>query len=147
MNNDQRKKRRVQFAEAEDDASKRSKATTNDTRLHSGKYTLESDEEDDDEQSNGKKLDEGDFVEMGRENATIDFDDEVKITPFNVDEELEDGNYDETGCFQWKKKDVRQFKSNRNLKTKMFFHRCFRKKKFAMLGSMKSIGPMLKTTN
>jgi hypothetical protein len=30
----------------------------------------------------------------------------VKITPFNIDEELEDGHYDETGCFQWKKKDV-----------------------------------------
>lgn len=107
MNSAQGMKRRVQFAE-ETDESKRAKATTatDDTRLHSGKYTLESDEEDDDEQANGKKLDERDFVEMGRENATIDFDDEVKITPFNVDEELEDGDYDETGCFQWKKKDV-----------------------------------------
>lgn len=46
-------------------------------------------------------------VEIGLENATIGFDDDVKITPFNIDEELEDGHYDESGCFQWKKKDVK----------------------------------------
>jgi len=46
------------------------------------------------------------FSEIGQERATIGFDDDVKITPFNIDEELEDGHYDDTGCFQWKKKDV-----------------------------------------
>ena len=46
------------------------------------------------------------FIEIGQEHATIGFDDDVKITPFNIDEELEDGHYDESGCFQWKKKDV-----------------------------------------
>jgi len=30
----------------------------------------------------------------------------VKITPFNVEEELDEGHYDEAGCFHWKKKDV-----------------------------------------
>jgi hypothetical protein len=46
------------------------------------------------------------FSDIGQEQATIGFDDEVKITPFNVDEEMEEGHYDETGCFHWKKKDV-----------------------------------------
>jgi hypothetical protein len=46
------------------------------------------------------------FSEIGQERATIGFDDDVKITPFNIDEELDEGHYDETGCFQWKKKDV-----------------------------------------
>ncbi len=44
--------------------------------------------------------------DIGQERATIGFDDDVKITPFNIDEELDEGHYDETGCFQWKKKDV-----------------------------------------
>jgi len=46
-----------------------------------------------------------DLDEIGQQSATIGFDDDVKITPFNLDEELEDGHYDETGSFQWKKKD------------------------------------------
>jgi len=46
------------------------------------------------------------FVEIGQERATIGFDDDVKITPFNVEEELDEGHYDEEGCFHWKKKDV-----------------------------------------
>ncbi len=47
------------------------------------------------------------FLDIGQERATIGFDDDVKITPFNIEEELEEGHYDETGCFHWKKKDVR----------------------------------------
>jgi CD2 antigen cytoplasmic tail-binding protein 2 len=46
------------------------------------------------------------YLEIGQERTTIGFDDDVKITPFNIDEEMEEGHYDETGCFQWKKKDV-----------------------------------------
>lgn len=46
------------------------------------------------------------LLEIGQERATIGFDDDVKITPFNIDEELDEGHYDDTGCFQWKKKDV-----------------------------------------
>jgi len=46
------------------------------------------------------------ILEIGQEQATIGFDDDVKITPFNIDDEMEDGHYDETGCFQWRKKDV-----------------------------------------
>jgi hypothetical protein len=28
------------------------------------------------------------------------------MTPFNIDEEMEEGHYDQTGCFQLKTKDV-----------------------------------------
>lgn len=67
----------------------------------------------------------------------------MKITPFNIDEELEDGHYDETGSFQWKKKDV-NFHFGFFL---LFFENLFRKKKFMMHGLMKSIGQMSKITN
>ncbi len=47
----EKKKRKVGFIE-QDQGNKKQKNPTNDTRLHSGKYTLDSDEEDDDEQAN-----------------------------------------------------------------------------------------------
>ena len=47
------------------------------------------------------------FEDIGQEKATIGFDDDVKITPFNIDEEMEEGHYDESGTFHWKKKDVK----------------------------------------
>ncbi|CAF2634990.1 unnamed protein product [Rotaria sp. Silwood2] len=101
---DDKKKRKVTFHEITEE-HKKQKNTTNDTRLHSGKYTLDSDEDDDDEQGNVKQMNQNDLDEIGQESATIGFDNDVKITPFNIDEELEEGHYDETGCFQWKKKD------------------------------------------
>lgn len=76
---------------------------------------------------------------IAQEKATIGFDDDVKITPFNIDEELEDGHYDETGCFRWNKKDVSQWKYIKLLVYGLLF---IRKKKSMMLGSMISIGPM-----
>ncbi|UJR13398.1 hypothetical protein I4U23_000413 [Adineta vaga] len=103
----EKKKRKVTFKEV-DEGNKKQKQnqTTQDTRLHSGKYTLDSDEDDDDDdQGNEKEMNQDNLEEIGQERATIGFDDDVKITPFNIDEELEDGHYDETGCFQWKKKD------------------------------------------
>ncbi|CAF1036439.1 unnamed protein product [Rotaria sordida] len=103
---DDKKKRKVSFQDINDE-HKKQKYTTHDTRLHSGKYTLDSDEDDDDaEQGNVKEMNQNDLDEIGQESATIGFDDDVKITPFNIDEELEEGHYDETGCYQWKKKDV-----------------------------------------
>ncbi|CAF1066145.1 unnamed protein product [Rotaria sordida] len=102
---DDKKKRKVSFQDINDE-HKKQKYTTHDTRLHSGKYTLDSDEDDDDaEQGNVKEMNQNDLDEIGQESATIGFDDDVKITPFNIDEELEEGHYDETGCYQWKKKD------------------------------------------
>lgn len=50
------KKRKVQFAEFDEEAKKQKNTTASDTRLHSGKYTLESDEEDDEEQANEKEM-------------------------------------------------------------------------------------------
>ena len=50
MNNTEGKKRKVRF-DVVDEEIKKQKATTTDTRLHSGKYTLDSDEEDDERTS------------------------------------------------------------------------------------------------
>ena len=70
MNKDEKKKRKVDFSEV-DEENKRSKNVTTDTRLHSGKYTLESDEEDEEEQAAGKEMNqdelEGLFKRTDRE--------------------------------------------------------------------------------
>lgn len=60
MNKDEKKKRKVTFSEV-DEENKRSKKVTTDTRLHSGKYTLDSDEDDDEEQAAGKQMNQDDF--------------------------------------------------------------------------------------
>jgi hypothetical protein len=60
MNISEKKKRQVNFAEI-DEETKKQKTTTNDTRLHSGKYTLDSDEEDDDNQDDNKEMNENDL--------------------------------------------------------------------------------------
>ncbi|CAM4852836.1 unnamed protein product [Rotaria socialis] len=104
------RKRKVTFKtdEESDQTNKKQKKFTNEsgnTRLHSGKYTLDSDEEDEEEKDNAKIMNSDDLDDIGQEQATIGFDNDVKITPFNIDEEMEDGHYDESGCFQWKKKD------------------------------------------
>ncbi|CAF0733994.1 unnamed protein product [Rotaria sordida] len=104
----ERKRKIVSTTDIEtDQTSKKQKKLPNEsenTRLHSGKYTLDSDE-DDDEQDNAKTMNQDDLDDIGQEKATIGFDDEVKITPFNIEEEMEEGHYDESGCFQWRKKD------------------------------------------
>jgi hypothetical protein len=60
MNPIEKKKRKVTFTEV-DEENKRQKQITNGTRLHSGKYTLDSDEEDDDEQANTKETNPDDL--------------------------------------------------------------------------------------
>ncbi|CAF0966942.1 unnamed protein product [Adineta ricciae] len=104
MDREEKKKRKVLFQEFDEEIKKQRKTVKN-TRLHSGKYTLDSDEEDEDDEKEGneKELNQDDYE--AQEKATIGFDEDVKITPFNIDEELEDGHYDETGCFRWNKKD------------------------------------------
>jgi hypothetical protein len=57
---DEKKKRKVTFVELEE-GNKKSKPTSNDTRLHSGKYTLDSDEEDDEEQIDNKEMNQNDL--------------------------------------------------------------------------------------
>ena len=51
------------------------------------KHSLDSDEEDN-EQISGKMVD--DDIE-GQEDSTVDFDDGIKVTPFNLKEEMEEG--------------------------------------------------------
>ncbi|GAB6030158.1 CD2 antigen cytoplasmic tail-binding protein 2 [Chamberlinius hualienensis] len=60
------------------------------------KHTLDSDEEDDD--SKKYEIMEDDDVE-GQEDETIDYDGDIKITPFNIKEELEEGHFDKDGNY------------------------------------------------
>nr|XP_020669179.1 CD2 antigen cytoplasmic tail-binding protein 2 isoform X1 [Pogona vitticeps]XP_020669181.1 CD2 antigen cytoplasmic tail-binding protein 2 isoform X1 [Pogona vitticeps] len=70
-----------------------------------GKHSLDSDEEDDeDDEGRGSKYDilASDDVE-GQESATIDYEDGVRITPFNLQEEMEEGHFDSEGNYFLKK--------------------------------------------
>ncbi|XP_029364461.1 CD2 antigen cytoplasmic tail-binding protein 2 [Echeneis naucrates] len=69
-----------------------------------GKHSLDSDEEDDGEDSKTSKYDilASDDVD-GQEGATIDYDEGVSITPFNLDEEMEEGHFDSEGNYFIKK--------------------------------------------
>ncbi|KFD52724.1 hypothetical protein M513_06380 [Trichuris suis] len=57
-------------------------------------HTLDSDEE---EEQKYRVLDVNTVV--GQEEKTIDFDEETKITPFNMAEELDEGHFDSEGTF------------------------------------------------
>ncbi|XP_012681357.1 CD2 antigen cytoplasmic tail-binding protein 2 [Clupea harengus] len=70
-----------------------------------GKHSLDSDEEDEGEdKDNGNKYNilDSDDVE-GQENATIDCDEGVPITPFNLKDEMEEGYFDAEGNYFVKK--------------------------------------------
>jgi len=69
------------------------------------KHTLDSDEEDDNPAP--KKLDIRSV--QGQEKPTIEYDGSVKIMPFNMDEENEEGHYDEDGnyVFDKEKNDIK----------------------------------------
>ncbi|XP_048373987.1 CD2 antigen cytoplasmic tail-binding protein 2 isoform X2 [Sphaerodactylus townsendi] len=73
-----------------------------------GKHSLDSDEEDDDDEGDdegrGSKYDilASDDVE-GQESATIDYEDGIRITPFNLQEEMEEGHFDSEGNYFLKK--------------------------------------------
>ena len=72
------------------------------------KHSLDSDEEIEDNEVEGEKLDDDDIE--GQEEITIEKEGEVKITPFNLKEEQEEGHFAKDGNFVWKKeKDVRTF--------------------------------------
>ena len=60
MSSNEKKKRKVQFAEF-DEENKKQKNTTGDTRLHSGKYTLDSDEDDEEAQEDNKEMNQNDL--------------------------------------------------------------------------------------
>ncbi|XP_034566994.1 CD2 antigen cytoplasmic tail-binding protein 2 [Notolabrus celidotus] len=71
-----------------------------------GKHSLDSDEEDEGEEDKSSKYDilASDDVE-GQEGATIDFDEGVSITPFNLDEEMQEGYFDSEGNYFVKKEE------------------------------------------
>ncbi|CAI9740722.1 antigen cytoplasmic tail-binding 2-like [Octopus vulgaris] len=70
------------------------------SRRFKEKHSLDSDEED---QAEGEALDEDDIE--GQEDATIDYDEGIKITPFNMKEELETGHFDKQGTYIFDKQD------------------------------------------
>ncbi|TPP65568.1 CD2 antigen cytoplasmic tail-binding protein 2 [Fasciola gigantica] len=66
------------------------------------KHSLDSDEEDYEDETDSSRLRERDID--GQENATVEYDEDIKITPFNMKEELEeDGYFDGAGNFVFKK--------------------------------------------
>ncbi|XP_069021587.1 CD2 antigen cytoplasmic tail-binding protein 2 [Embiotoca jacksoni] len=71
-----------------------------------GKHSLDSDEEDEAEETKSSKYDilANDDVE-GQEGATIDYDEGVSITPFNLDEEMQEGHFDSEGNYFVKKEE------------------------------------------
>ncbi|XP_042361222.1 CD2 antigen cytoplasmic tail-binding protein 2 [Plectropomus leopardus] len=71
-----------------------------------GKHSLDSDEEDEGEEKSSSKYDilASDDVE-GQEGATIDFDEGVSITPFNLEEEMQEGHFDSEGNYFIKKEE------------------------------------------
>ncbi|XP_019751572.1 CD2 antigen cytoplasmic tail-binding protein 2 [Hippocampus comes] len=72
-----------------------------------GKHSLDSDEEDDGEDTQSNKYDilASDDVD-GQENATIDYDEGVSITPFNLEEEMQEGHFDSEGNYFVKKEEL-----------------------------------------
>lgn len=67
--------------------------------VSSKKHTLDSDEEDDKDDED--VMNESDIE--GEEDGIAGVEDEVKITPFNMKEELEEGFFDKSGHYHWKK--------------------------------------------
>lgn len=63
------------------------------------KHSLDSDEEDEYVENNA--LDEDDIE--GEEETTIEDDDGIKITPFNMREEMEEGHFDTEGYYHFRK--------------------------------------------
>ncbi|XP_030403685.1 CD2 antigen cytoplasmic tail-binding protein 2 isoform X2 [Gopherus evgoodei] len=68
-----------------------------------GKHSLDSDEEDEDEEGDGGRASKYDILASedveGQESATIDYEDGVRITPFNLEEEMEEGHFDSEGNY------------------------------------------------
>ncbi|GFV47627.1 CD2 antigen cytoplasmic tail-binding protein 2 [Trichonephila clavipes] len=67
-------------------------------------HSLDSDEEDDNVKAEKYNILDPNDLE-GQEEGTIDFDGEIKITPFNMKEELEEGYFDKEGTYIFKKEE------------------------------------------
>jgi len=68
---------------------------------HVKKHTLDSEEEDSGEDETYNIMNENDIE--GEEDGISGMEGEVKVTPFNMREELEEGHFDADGHFQWNK--------------------------------------------
>ncbi|KAM8724997.1 CD2 antigen cytoplasmic tail-binding protein 2 isoform 1-T2 [Acanthopagrus schlegelii] len=69
-----------------------------------GKHSLDSDEEDEEGDTDSKKYEILDTDDVdGQEGATIDCDEGIPITPFNLDEEMQEGHFDSEGNYFVKK--------------------------------------------
>ena len=95
-------KRKVQFAEKECEEIQEASSMPR-IKLHS----LDSDDEEDkdDENTDEKYVLQEEDLE-GQEEATIDYDEGIKITPFNLKEEMETGHFDAEGNYFEKKEEV-----------------------------------------
>ncbi|XP_069768981.1 CD2 antigen cytoplasmic tail-binding protein 2 isoform X2 [Narcine bancroftii] len=67
-----------------------------------GKHSLDSDEEDESEDVDKYDILAAEDIE-GQESATIDYDQGIQITPFNLEEEMEEGHFDSEGNYFLKK--------------------------------------------
>ncbi|CAD5222038.1 unnamed protein product [Bursaphelenchus xylophilus] len=102
MEQEDKTKKRVRFSTEEiNELAKRRRLEEEEEeqRIDNKKHTLDSDEEDNDTEV--KKLDMRKFE--GQEDATVEYDGEIKIMPFNMKDDLEEGYIDEEGAFVYKK--------------------------------------------
>lgn len=103
-------KRKVTFADDDDDEftneleEERENEGGNYAFGKKFKRTLDSDEEDDEEEAqNYNVLDVENLG--GQEEKTLEYDDDIKITPFNMNEELEEGHFDKEGTYIFHKEE------------------------------------------
>ncbi|XP_077996315.1 CD2 antigen cytoplasmic tail-binding protein 2-like [Glandiceps talaboti] len=93
--------RRVRFDENEEFGGGDLK--DKDTRFKA-KHSLDSDEEDDDNDTGQYELRDEDIE--GQEDGTVTYEEGIRIMPFNMKEEMEDGHFDAEGNYFEKKEDV-----------------------------------------
>ena len=97
------------FEDAEEDVSVPAPAPATNTRQMQGqgdnKHSIDSDDEEDDRQAEAKfeKMKDDDIE--GQEDDTLRDDGDIKITPFNLKEEQQEGSFSKDGNFVWNKKD------------------------------------------
>ena len=98
-------KRGVHFAEKDIEEMQTDGPSSGRLKAHS----LDSDEEND-EGEDGRTFDDRNILREedleGQEDATIDFDEGIKITPFNLKEEMEEGYFDAEGNYFERKEEV-----------------------------------------
>jgi len=85
--------KKVQFEDPTVESEAKIEADKN-TRFKE-KHSLDSDEEDDTVKYDVMNEDD---IE-GQEEATVDFDDDIQITPFNMRDEMEEGHFDANGTY------------------------------------------------